>query len=99
MARAISRYKSDLNIRGGQLKATAGAVRRIRKARDNGRIPCRQITLKEGERLDVLAGKLLGDGRFWWMIAALSDIGWGLQVPPGTRIRVPLDVSAVLGYT
>jgi hypothetical protein len=99
MASATSRYKSDINIRGGTIKASAGAIRRIRKARDNGLIPCRQITLKEGERLDVLAGKLLGDGRFWWILAALSDIGWGLQVPPGTRIRIPMDVGIVLGYT
>ena len=95
---SISRYKSDLNIRGGQIKASAKAVRRMRRARDRGLIPCRQITLKENERLDVLAGKLLGDGRLWWIIAALSDIGWGLQVPPGTRIRLPLDVGVALGY-
>lgn len=98
MPQYISRYKSDLNIRGGIIKASAKSVRRIRRARDTGRIPCRQITLKESERLDKLAGQLLGDGRLWWIIAALSDIGWGLQVPPGTRIRIPMDVGMVLSF-
>jgi hypothetical protein len=30
-----------------------------------------------------------GNGRYAWIIAAASDIGWMLQVPPGTYIRVP----------
>ena len=98
MATGISRYKSDVNIRGGIMKSSAKAVRRIRAARARGRIPCRQITLKESERLDRLAGQLLGDGRLWWVLAALSNIGWGLQVPPGTRILVPLDVGTVIGF-
>jgi nucleoid-associated protein YgaU len=46
------------------------------------------------ERLDTIAGVAYGDGRYWWVLAAASNIGWGLQVPPGTIIRIP-DLSQV----
>ena len=53
--------------------------------------------MKEGERLDTLANRFLGDGRLWWAIAACSQIGWGLQVPPGTIIKIPVNLSQVFG--
>ena len=39
------------------------------------------------------------DSRFWWVLAAASDIGWGLQVPPGTIINIPNinQVSIIVG--
>ena len=52
-------------------------------------------TTKEGERLDQIAGKFYDDGRYWWVIAAASNIGWWLQVPTGTRLIVPLDLSEI----
>jgi len=98
MASRVSRYKSDVSIKRGTMKSTAKAIRRIRLAKRAGKIPCRTISLKEDERLDKLAGQLFGDGRLWWVLAALSDIGWGLQLPPGTKISVPLNVGSVMGY-
>ena len=53
--------------------------------------------MKEGERLDQIAGVVYGDSTLWWMIAAASGIGWGLQVPPGTKLRIPLSPSEVFG--
>jgi len=32
----------------------------------------------------------------WWIIAALSNIGWNLQVPPGTKITLPTNIQQVL---
>ena len=57
------------------------------------------MILRERERLDVLAGQIYGDARYWWVLAAASDIGWGLQVPPGTLIRIPQlsDVINLIG--
>ena len=51
--------------------------------------------LQEGERLEYLAGKYYGNSALWWVIAAASGIGWGLQVPPGTYIRIPKDLSKI----
>jgi nucleoid-associated protein YgaU len=50
---------------------------------------------KPGQRLDILAGKLYGDSSLWWVIAAASGIGWGLQIPGGTVLTVPTDISQI----
>jgi len=44
--------------------------------------------------LDHLAATYYKDSRYWWVLAAASEIGWGLQLPPGTVIVVP-DLNAV----
>jgi len=62
-----------------------------------GRISVREHVLKEGERLDTLAGRTYGDARLWWLIAAASGIGWGLQVPPGTQLFIPTDLRQLSG--
>jgi len=80
--------------RGKQL-ATPENIRRIQKAVRRNNVITKPIILKEGERLDHLAGKVYGNGQLWWVIAAASGIGWGLQVPPGTRILVPTDLSGI----
>jgi len=92
----VSRYRNDPPINGGKIKATAGAVNRIRRAMRRGEIAFRDITLVEGLRLDQIAGAFYNDGRLWWIIAAASNIGWGLQVPPGTNVRVPTDISEIM---
>ena len=90
---SVSRYKNDATVRGSQLKASARAIVRVRKAMMAGKIPMRDLVLKESERLDKLAGQIYGDGRLWWVIAMTSGIGWGMQAPPGTRLRLPLDIG------
>ena len=90
----MSRYTEDPLI-GGIRYGTSDAIDRIRTAAASGQITTDVLTLTDGHRLDTLAGLLLGDGRLWWVIAALSGIGWGLQVPPGTRIVYPTDPRAL----
>ena len=94
----VSRYLNDTTINQGKILSTGKAVPRIRRAFRQGRIRTREVTLKEFERLDQIAGRELNNSSFWWMIAALSDIGWCLQVPPGTIIRVPIDAQDVLRF-
>jgi hypothetical protein len=64
-----------------------------------GNIRFDETYLDEAERFDILAGKIYGDSSLWWIIAAASDVGWGLQVPPGTRIKIPklADVQKFIG--
>jgi hypothetical protein len=64
---------------------------------DDGQLSYTVKILKEGERLDTLAGSMYGDAGYWWVLAAASGIGWGLQVPPGTVIYIP-NLSEVLQY-
>lgn len=84
-----------LNYRYG----TSYAIPAIRKNIENGNIRYEQIVLQESDRLDIIAGKYYGDGRLYWIIAAASNCGWGLQVPPGTLIKIPniQDVSQYVG--
>ncbi len=90
----MRRYTKDKRIRGGKLE-TAKTVTALRRARDYGLVSTREIILKESQRLDHLAHEHLGNARFWWVLAALSDIGWGLQLPPGTVVRIPVDMRVI----
>ena len=97
----LKRYARTPIIRGGQQYGTSTSVQRIREGIKSGRINIEETrTLKEGERLDVIAGKKYnGRSDLAWVIAAASNIGWMLQVPPGTEIKIPrlADVSDLVG--
>ena len=90
----MRRYARDQRIAGGKLQ-TSKTTSRLRRARELGLIPTREITIKESQRLDHLAQEHLGNSHLWWVLAALSDIGWGLQIPAGTIIRVPLEINSI----
>jgi len=91
----LRRYQRDKFLRGGRLRGTATTMRLLRVMVIEGRIKTTVHVLKENERLDHLAAKFLGDSRDWWILAATSGIGWGLQVPPGTRILIPRNLEQV----
>jgi len=91
----ISRYAKDSIILKGTTMSTATAFRKIKKAVASNSLSTSTITTQGLGRLDELAGNLYGDSRYWWILAAASDIGWGLQIPGGTMITVP-DLSQVV---
>jgi len=92
---AFSRYTRDDIGRGGLGLSVALATRRIRAAmRDGFIVPDRTLIVTQRDRLDTIAGEVYGDGRYWWVLAAASNIGWSLQVPPGVVINV-LDLNTV----
>jgi hypothetical protein len=92
---AISRYRRVSILDVGRQYGTGRAHEVIRAAIKSGALSFQTLTLREAQRLDHLAGIYYGNGRYAWIIAAASDIGWMLQVPPGTFIRVP-DLEQVL---
>jgi hypothetical protein len=63
-------------------------------AASTGALKCKVLTMNSTQRLDTLAGIYYGNSQYWWIIAAASGIGWGLQIPPGTLIRIPESASA-----
>lgn len=69
---------------------------KIFAAVQNGALDTSTVVLTQGQRLDHLAGQFYGDGRYWWIIAAASGIGWSLQCPPGTVVRIPKDLGQAL---
>lgn len=95
----FSRYNRTPILKMGQQYGMCEALNVIRTAMKNGRLPVKELVLTEAQRLDTLAGSLYGDGRMWFVIAACSNIGWGLQCPPGTILYIPSieDVSNLIG--
>lgn len=72
-----------------------GAAKRIRDGITNGLIDYTVVVLKDSQRLDALAGAVYGDSGQWRVIAAANGIGWALQVPAGTQLYVPTNLTQV----
>lgn len=87
---SISRYAKTTILGGENVQyGTGNAHTQIRSAIKNGSMPFDRVYLTERQRLDHLSALYYGDSQYWWVIAAASNIGWGLQVPPNTEINVP----------
>ena len=91
----ISRYSRNSVIAGGARYGTSNAGKIVQRAVQNNLITVKRITLPDGNRLDTIAGIEYGDSTLWWIIAAASKIGWSLQVPPGTVITIPTNLSQI----
>ena len=90
----MKRYKRDQRISGGLLQ-TAQSVTILRRAREFRLLSLRKIILTQSQRLDHIAYRELGDPHAWWIIAALSDIGLGMQLAPGTILYIPNDLNVI----
>lgn len=95
----FSRYARSPVLNFGAQFGTSQAREAIQSALASGRISAKTIVVRGRERLDTIAGVYYGDGRYWWILAAASNIGWGMQVPPGTIIKIPplAEVAALVG--
>jgi hypothetical protein len=96
---AIRRYNNVPIIVYGKKYGTSQIIAIIRENIASGNISYSLYSSKENERLDILAGTYYGDGSLWWILAAASNIGWGLQIPAGTVIRIPNlnDINKYIG--
>lgn len=95
---SVSRYRRTPRLKGSTQLGTSSVSSIIYTNVINNNISTFSYTLKEGERLDQLAGRFLGNGDLWWVLAACSGVGWMLQAPPGTRILVPRDLNQIMAY-
>ena len=91
----LGRYTRSPKIKAGKSYGTYAAGNVIYRAYQQGAIDVEFRVLKGKQRLDIVAGEYYGDGSLWWFIAAASRIGWGLQVPPGTRLVIPTDINQI----
>ncbi len=48
-------------------------------------------TVIEGDRIDLLAHRYLGDAKLWWVICDYNDIFFPLELKPGTDLRIPSE--------
>ncbi len=90
------RYRNSGLIKGGKLLSTSQTIKIVRRLVSNGTVLTTRYISKENDRLDVIAGRIYGDSSYWWIIAACSNIGWGLQIPPNTVIEYPTNLNDVL---
>lgn len=86
---AVSRYTRAPIFGFGSQQGTSQAVATVRRAVRDGSLQTTSTVVRGSERLDTMAGVIYGDARYWWVLAAASDIGWGMQIPVGTVINVP----------
>ena len=90
-----TRYTRAPRIRGGQSYGTYTAGYIIKRAIDQSALDFVVYTTIANDRLDIIAGEYYGDGSLWWIIAAASGIGWGLQVPPGIQLFIPTELGQI----
>ena len=91
-----SRYALAPRIGFGSQYGTSNTIAAIRSAMKANQIQYVTITLQDGMTLDRLAGQYFGDSRYYWVIAAASNIGFAPQCPPGTVVHIPTDLQQVL---
>lgn len=96
---ALRRYARSNILGANKQYGTSRAIQAIRNGIEAGTIRYSTRRVLQGQRLDSIAGEVYNNGRLWWVIAAASEVGWSLQVPPETIIRIPnvADVSALVG--
>lgn len=95
----MGRYSKNIPIDLGKRYSTSYIIPLIRQGIKEGRIRYEEVVLREGERLDTIAGKKYGKATDFWIIAAASNIGFSIQAPPGTLLKVPLleDIELLSG--
>jgi hypothetical protein len=55
------------------------------------------IISEASDRLDILASKYFGDKSLWWIIAVANNLNdASFFINPGTQLRIPGSISAVL---
>ena len=89
------RYSNDDKLSMATKLGTAKAARILRLAHSRGQISTTTVVMGQDLRLDILAYRYLGNPTYWWTIAALSNIGWAMQLPPGTRLIVPTNADQI----
>lgn len=89
----MGRYNDSTTYEFGKARGASQSPGKVYDAVKSGQINAEVYILKEGQRIDTIAGEVYGDSTMWWVIAAASGIGWPLQVPPGTRILIPDKVQ------
>ena len=93
---AIGRYTYSTTVAGKDVLSTPNSQSKIFKAATKGRLAFTTQIVQTDERLDHIAAKAYGSSKYWWIIAAASGIGWGLQVPPGTIVRIPTNLGEII---
>lgn len=88
---AFSRY-TNTNVIEGKYYETV----EFPSKEELDKIETHQVSLPTYARLDILAKKYLGNEQYWWILALMNDIDWGLGQQSITILRIPKNVQDVL---
>lgn len=85
MTDEYSRYRDCILYQDGEIQFF-GARRRL----DATPQPDDRFHLVvDGDRVDLLAYKYLGDPTLWWVICDVNDLAFPLDLPVGATVRIP----------
>jgi nucleoid-associated protein YgaU len=80
-----SRYASCIILRGAEGDSLGTRPRIDTTLRYDDRFH----TVVEGDRIDLLAHRYLGDTRLWWIVADYNDLFFPLELETGAVLRIP----------
>lgn len=80
-----SRYAACLILRGAEGDSLGTRSRIDTTPRYDDRFH----TVIEGDRIDLIAHRYLGDARLWWIVADYNDLFFPLELEAGTVLRIP----------
>ena len=90
----MSRYKSTKRIKNEKKNVTAfGTTVYDDVPQINDDV---YVIAQEGDRLDNLAFEYYGDQHMWWFLARANNIK-AMNVPAGTRLRIPISTEKAKG--
>lgn len=92
----VNRYSRAPKLSNGKYYGTWDVCYILFRAASSQAIDSKYHITTEAQRLDIIAGEYYGDGSLWWIIAGASGIGWGMQVPPGTLLKIPTDLGQIV---
>ena len=97
---ATSRYKDFRTVKG-----FVGDPRRLETfpaitKQSLSIIPHTVITYKETDRLDSLAEKFLGNGRYWWAICMMNNFNspYDPRLTVGMTIKIPKNITDLINF-
>lgn len=93
---AISRYENTVVLLDKLMFATQTDYAGIKQDIENGILSTIEYTVKPLDRLDIIANKFYGESKYWWIIAIANNIGWAMQVMPGTILLIPENSDAII---
>lgn len=59
-------------------------------------IKAREIVIKVGDRLDVIADREYGRSSYWRALALFNNLGYAFDLEPGKVFRLPYKIKDVL---
>jgi len=80
-----SRYASCIILRGTEGDSLGTRPRIDTTPRYDDRFH----TVIEGDRIDLIAHRYLGDARLWWIVCDYNDLFFPLELEAGAVLRIP----------